>query len=170
MKIKPKIIISIIALSALICGLGYYELMRGFITHPNYMKWALFGGEYKPEFLRCFIDDEFSQGIIRGKTVDELKKWFPEMRSQYWVNDQIEKKFNQLEKEIDQSIPDYKPPQRETDVYITGVDEFAGLFIDFENGKATKASLLKDIPNQILDPTWITPVLKATSDSQAGQD
>jgi hypothetical protein len=147
MKIKPKIIISIIALSALICGLGYYELMRGFITHPNYMKWALFGGEYKPEFLRCFIDDEFSQGIIRGKTVEELRQWFPEMRSTRWLDDKMEKMLN----------PDYQP-EREIDLYMTGVDEFAGLFIEIEKGKASRAKLLKDIPNQILDPTWTTPV------------
>ena len=28
----------------------------------------------------------------------------------------------------------------------------------------------KKTSNQILDPTWTTPVLKAESDSQAGQD
>ncbi|MDF7802106.1 hypothetical protein P4C99_21725 [Pontiellaceae bacterium B1224] len=146
MKIKPKTIIRIIALSALICGLGYYELMRGFITHPSYMKWVLFGGEYKPEFLRCFIDDEFSQGIIRGKTVKELRQWFPEMRSTRWLDDEMEKMRN----------PDYQP-ERETDLYMTGAYEFAGLFIEIEEGKAIRAKLLKDIPNQLIDPTWTTP-------------
>lgn len=62
------------------------------------------------------------------------------MRSQYWDHDQMEKEF-------DSSTPDFKPSRRGRDVYITGVDEFAGLFVDFENGKATKAYLLKDISN-----------------------
>lgn len=42
-------------MAALTCGVGYCEFMRGFITHPNYMKWVLFGGNDRPEFLRSFL-------------------------------------------------------------------------------------------------------------------
>jgi hypothetical protein len=141
MKIKPKIIISIIALATLTFGLGCYGAMRGFITNPSYMKWALFGGDYRPDFIKCFFDDKFSQQIVDGKTVDELKKWFPKLRSENWVNDQMEKELNQFN-------ADYQSPQREKEVYITGVDDGVGIFIQVSNDIATGAYLLKDIPNQ----------------------
>ena len=143
MKIKPKIIISIIALTALTFGLGCYGAMRGFITSPSYMKWALLGGDYRPDFIKRFFYDKYSQQIVKGKTDDELRKWFPELRAESWVNDQMEKEFN----------PDYTPPKREKEVYITGVDEGIGIFIEFNNGIATWAYLLNDIPNQKIEAT-----------------
>lgn len=142
----------IITLAALTFGLGY-EIMRGFVSHPSYMKWALFGGTYRPDFGRCFFDDKFSQEIVIGKTVDELKKWFPEMRSEKWVADQEKRLSNWMDREIDGLPLDYQPPKREKDVYITGVDEFAGIFIQVDNGIATKAFLLKDIGNQRVPPS-----------------
>jgi len=143
----------IVSLATLVFGLGYYEMMRGFIRHPDYMKWVLFGGTYRADFAKCFFDDHFSQEIVVGKTVEELKKWFPEMRSENWVSDQEERLSNWMERATDGLPPDYQPPIRENEVYMTGVDEGAGLFIEVNQGVAIRAFLLKGFDNQRIPPS-----------------
>ena len=46
---------------------------------PEYVIWKEKGGEYKPEYYHALIMDGDRDKIVQGKTISELKKWFPDM-------------------------------------------------------------------------------------------
>jgi hypothetical protein len=101
-------------------------------------------------FMTCFIDDSGQDAVyIHSENPDSS---FP------IVFDDAEWNIPVFESFLNSICPELN--------FISGRNDDCIIVFAENIGEPLKLNK----PNQILDPTWTTPVLKAESDSQAGQD
>jgi len=136
---KKIAIISALAfcLTALILPVAYYAVARSFVPNLSYAKWALFGGKYKDEYARPLYEDKFRGQLVEGKSIEQLKHWFPDMENIRSESDWAE---NELMKVID---PSWRAPERDKEIYRLSKNFDHCLYIVIKNGVAVGFTIMK---------------------------
>lgn len=105
----------------------------------DYWQWARNGGEFQAEYHELLVQDPLGQTIARGRSPDEVRRWFPLLKSTAELDP-----HGYGAEYARGAAPEYrKRPLDVIEVFAVSGRDGWGFYMIFRNGKSLQLRLIK---------------------------